>query len=561
VRQPVGFSVELSARSVEKMSLEGQWLDGKYVIVRRIAEGGMSTVYLGVNQRIGKDVAVKVLHPDLARNPDILERFEREARIVSRIRSEHVADVFDVGELPTGARFMVMEYLEGESLATILERERTIPSRRLATIAAQILDALAAAHRAGVIHRDLKPENVIVTTRGKEIIVKVVDFGISKVVEEPDKRSYASASGERSYASASSSERSYASASSSERVRITVAGLVLGTPLYMSPEQARGQTSLIDHRTDLYSLGVMLYEATAGEPPITGENLNDLLFRVARDEPEPLTKRVPSVDPALAAIVRRAMAKDPADRYASADEMLEAVEAWRDVVASGAVPSVHIEEAPLGALPAPPRLGPAPTPDGPLTLTLLDELETANAESRWSRQARRVVLTVPVLGLLLFIAVPTLRHERIPMLARAPVQARVAAQASVPAAMATTPTAPAAPTASLAPIENPPIAPAPSAPAVAHVNAPPPASLPVPSARPSRRFKPAPWPHGTRAPAKAETKASSSLAPLPGTLQPEPSTLQPEPSTLQPEPIEQAPLASAPRTTEPSTEPAPSLQE
>lgn len=287
------------------MSLEGRVLDEKYEIVRRIGEGGTSAVYLAVHRRIGKLVAVKVLRAPLSRDFESLERFDREAWVVSRIRSPNIADVFDSGELPTGERYMVMEYLEGESLAAILARKRTLPADQLTEIALQLLDALAAAHRAGVIHRDLKPENVIITERDGNVVVKLVDFGIAKALE-----------------------------AGARRVEITAAGSVLGTPLYMSPEQARGHTNLVDHRTDIYSLGVMLYEATAGGPPLTGENVNDLLFRVALEEPEPLSRRVESIDPMLSAIVRRAMAKDPADRFQSAVEMRKAVEAWRAALAS-----------------------------------------------------------------------------------------------------------------------------------------------------------------------------------------------------------------------------------
>jgi serine/threonine protein kinase len=456
------------------MSLEGQLLDGKYMLVRRIAEGGMSTVYLGVNERIGKDVAVKVLHPVVARDPDILRRFEREARIAARIRSERVADVFDFGELPTGERFMVMEYLEGESLAKLLEREHTIPPYTLATIAAQILEALAAAHSAGVVHRDLKPENVIVTRRGREIVVKVVDFGISKVLE----------------------------ATSINCVRVTAAGAVLGTPLYMSPEQARGQTSLIDHRTDLYSLGVMLYEATAGVPPLTGENVNELLFRVALDEPEPLAVRVPSVDPVLAAIVHTAMAKDPAERYESAEAMREAVDAWRARVTSGMTVPTSVDGLTTsigsndGARPSS-----VPTPAIPMAPAAPSEARRSKSPLATKRleRARKVAFAVPAL-VVLCLGLPLAGREMVPILVRAPA----------PAGPCTPPPLESAP-ALASPVHLPETKESGSAPAVApDIPVATPAALP--SAPPTRRIAP---PLRPRKPARAhERRVKDEAGPL-----------------------------------------------
>ena len=378
------------------MSLEpGQVLEGKYTIVRRLAEGGMSTVFLAVNERLGKDVAVKVLHPVVSMDEDIVERFEREARIASRIKSDHIADVYDFGALPTGERFMVMEYLEGESLADKLERERSISPRLLSNITDQILDALCAAHKAGIIHRDLKPENIIITPRGKDVTVKLVDFGISKVVELDGPQSTRSAS-----------------RWGTSLMKKTAANAVLGTPLYMSPEQARGQTSAIDHRTDLYALGVILYEATCGEPPITGENVNDLLFRVALDEPVLLTTRMPSVDPALAAIVKRAMTKDPAGRFQSAEEMCDAVEAWRSIYQSASV-----TPTPSGM---PPRTLPVQTPfslvfsqesDFIEAPSLLSQLDRPRGSTR-SRTLKRVTATMPFLALMLVCALsPSVRGK------------------------------------------------------------------------------------------------------------------------------------------------------
>ena len=285
---------------------DGQVLDEKYVIVRALATGSMGEVYLGRNRRIGKEVAVKVMRADMAADRAIVDRFEQEARIAGLVRSKHVVDVYDLGDLATGERYIIMEYIDGESLAARLERERRLTARALGAIAIQIADALAAAHDAGVVHRDLKPENIILTKRDNEELVKLVDFGVSKVT-------------------------------SGTAAKGTLTGVLLGTPMYMSPEQARGQSSEIDHRTDIYSFGVLLYEAISGETPFTGENVIDLLSHVINDEAVPLETRAPTVDPTLAAIVRKAMSKHARDRYQSAAEMRQALTAWQAVFASGSM--------------------------------------------------------------------------------------------------------------------------------------------------------------------------------------------------------------------------------
>lgn len=289
--------------------IEGQVLEGKYEIVRLLARGGMGDVYLGTNRRIGKPVAIKVLSADLAAEPAAVERFEQEARVAPRIRSAHIAETYDLGELPSGERFIVMELLEGETLGARLEREERISERALAAITLQILDALASAHEAGVVHRDLKPHNVFLTKRDGRDFVKVVDFGVAKVRD-------------------------------AEKInpRLTVAGALVGTPAYMSPEQARGKG--VDHRTDLYALGIILFEATLGAPPFEAENITDMLFRIALDTPPPLDELVPSVTPELSAIVQKALAKAADDRYPSAAAMREDVLAWQE--ACGPAPGARI---------------------------------------------------------------------------------------------------------------------------------------------------------------------------------------------------------------------------
>ncbi len=276
----------------------GQIVDGKYRVVRMIGEGGMGAVYEGENLRIGRRVAIKVMHAEAVANTDLLRRFQREAQAAAKIGSGHIVDVLDLGDLPNGESFMVMEYLEGESLGARLGAGRLTASDA-ALIAHQLLDGLGAMHCAGIIHRDLKPGNVFLARTPKGEIVKILDFGVSKFTSLPD-----------------------------DPEMMTRSGAVMGTPHYMSPEQARGNNKEVDQRTDLYALGVILYRAVSGALPFDGENFHELLFKIALETPAPLETLVPDVDPAFVEIVMRAMSRDPTARYQSAEEMRGAIEQW-----------------------------------------------------------------------------------------------------------------------------------------------------------------------------------------------------------------------------------------
>jgi serine/threonine-protein kinase len=279
----------------------GQIIDGKYRIIRSLGEGGMGAVLLGENTRIGRQVAIKVLHASLAEQGTQVERFELEAQLAAKIGSEHIVEVFDMGDLPNGESYMVMEYLQGESLGDRLSRERRLTPELLTGVAAQALSGLARAHEARIIHRDMKPDNIFLARRGNTETVKLLDFGVSKLLADNQRR---------------------------DGSNLTLGGTLVGTPAYMSPEQARGHA--IDHRTDLYALGVVLYECACGHTPFGSDNIQQILFQVALEEPPALLSIVPDLDPQFAAIVARAMARQPEDRFQSADEFREAVMAWRE---------------------------------------------------------------------------------------------------------------------------------------------------------------------------------------------------------------------------------------
>jgi tRNA A-37 threonylcarbamoyl transferase component Bud32 len=276
--------------------LLGTVLLGRYSVTRKIGQGGMGAVYEATHTLIGKRVAVKVLLDKYARREQVVARLEQEARLASSIGHEHIIDITDFGITHDGRTFVVMEFLEGESLAECLAREGPLPETRILQIAFQIGSALGAAHAKGIVHRDVKPENVFLLRRKDQDFIKVVDFGISKSMR-------ASQPGEE------------------ESPRLTQTGMVLGTPLYMSPEQARGDEEL-DHRIDIYALGVIMYELATGQVPFLGTNYLSIISQVLNDEaPRPRQVR-PDLSAEFEAIVLRLLDKDRDRRYQTTEEVV-----------------------------------------------------------------------------------------------------------------------------------------------------------------------------------------------------------------------------------------------
>ncbi|MCK9461642.1 MAG: serine/threonine protein kinase [Proteobacteria bacterium] len=274
--------------------LIGKVLDRKYRIVRVIGVGGMGTVYEAEHIVISRRVALKILAPEFVSRPETVERFFREAKAASAIGHPNIIDIYDVGREEDDTVYIVMELLKGISLADCIDCEKRLEPTAAAAVAAQVLSALRAAHEKGIVHRDLKSDNVFLAVDSRDRQeVKLLDFGIAKV-----------------------------GTTGTHGLGLTRDGDVVGTPYYLSPEQARGARD-VDARIDIWGVGVILYEMLTGSLPYTGENYNEVLGKILLEAPKPILELVPELPAELVAIVEKAMQKDRDLRYGSAAAMLE----------------------------------------------------------------------------------------------------------------------------------------------------------------------------------------------------------------------------------------------
>jgi predicted Ser/Thr protein kinase len=277
-------------------AFSGELIAGRYELEEQVGSGGMSKVFRAHDRLLERTVAIKILHEHYSQDEEYVERFRREARAVAQLTHPNVVTVIDRGE-HEGRQYIVFEFIDGENLKQLVEREGALPAKQVVELGLQVASALASAHARGVVHRDVKPQNVILTDEGRP---KVTDFGIAR---------------------------------SSDVESVTLTGTVMGTSEYIAPEQARGE--LVDFRSDVYSLGAILFELSAGEVPFRGENPVSVAMRHLHEPVPSVRERRPDVPARLDAAIRRAMAKDPEERFGSMDELIAELEACRRGLGDG----------------------------------------------------------------------------------------------------------------------------------------------------------------------------------------------------------------------------------
>jgi serine/threonine-protein kinase len=340
----------MNSQAPSAEALVGTVLDGAYRVDGLLGKGGMGAVYTATHLRLGKRVAVKVMARELAENSEALLRFHREALVTSGLGHPHIVQVFDFSSMPTGEPFLVMEFLEGEDLDQRLRRDRRLSPSSTLRIVKQVASALAATHAKEIVHRDLKPANIYLLVAAEETdFVKVLDFGISKV--------------------------------RAATTKLTRAESVMGTPDYMSPEQALGAIDEIDARTDQWALACITWACLSGSAPFVGENVPSLLFQVVHEQPQPLTPKVPGLSPAVEDVLRRALSKKKADRFPSVSAFAAALDLSISGKAAGIAEVASSPRTEL--LPAASSMGPKSTTFTQTAGELGSKLDSPTSRSRW----------------------------------------------------------------------------------------------------------------------------------------------------------------------------------
>ncbi|HXX69716.1 MAG TPA: protein kinase [Polyangiaceae bacterium] len=300
-----------TALSTEGIVAPGDVIGGKFVVERVLGVGGMGIVVAARHMQLGQTVAIKFLRRNAAASSESVNRFLREARAAVGLQSAHVVRIMDVGTLEDGLPYMVMEHLSGTDLAHVVEVRRTLPLQEAVDYLLQAMEAIAEAHAIGIVHRDLKPSNLFLTVRPDGTpLVKVLDFGISKAIDD-----------------------------GSQQASLTSTAMVMGSPLYMSPEQVRS-TKNVDMRTDVWALGVILYELLAGGPPFEADTITGLCAKIVADPPVPLRTRRPDLPAALEAIVVRCLDKDAKKRPQSVAALATALRPFASADGKSAVERV-----------------------------------------------------------------------------------------------------------------------------------------------------------------------------------------------------------------------------
>jgi eukaryotic-like serine/threonine-protein kinase len=358
---------------LSSINREGSILAEKYRIARQLGAGGMGAVFEAEHLFLKRRFAIKFLRSELLGNAELVARFRREAQASGQLEHENIASVTDFGVTPSGTPYFVMEYLQGENLSRIIKREGPLTPPRAVSLVMQACRGVAAAHARGIVHRDLKPDNLFVCPRedGSEWL-KILDFGIAKIRMSTD-----------------------------DEGTNTKTGTTMGTPYYMSPEQARGDRN-VDHRTDVYSLGAVLYEALCNSKPHDGTTYNEIIYAILSREPVSLPELRPELPHGLVGVVERAMAREPADRFASMAEFASALSPYCG--ASGGVAPVQ----PSASLRCDMPTTPSPVSLGPIRSLPQPAESEVGVTPRRARTARFVVAGFVVV---VAIAAILLRHS------------------------------------------------------------------------------------------------------------------------------------------------------